>query len=85
MFNPKFVSATFSVIFSDLLFCLSGLEMKTLPAPKAVAKKLSEAVIRSIYLWNEKYASGYKKLSLGYDYMKTCKKVKEHTCTRVCF
>ena len=49
--------------------------MTKLPAPKAVAKKMSVAVLKSIYLWNEKYGCGYKKLDLGFDYMKTCKKV----------
>ncbi|KAH3785415.1 UV-stimulated scaffold protein A-like [Dreissena polymorpha] len=46
-----------------------------LPPPKQVAKVMKENVLRNFYLWFEKYGPAYKKLALGYDFMKTCKKV----------
>ncbi|XP_028902266.1 UV-stimulated scaffold protein A isoform X2 [Ornithorhynchus anatinus] len=46
-----------------------------LPPPKEVAKKLKREAIKSVQEWNEKYGEAYKKLSLGYHFLKHNKKV----------
>ncbi|XP_066478504.1 UV-stimulated scaffold protein A [Tiliqua scincoides] len=46
-----------------------------LPPPSEVAQKLKKAAIKSIQEWHEKYGEAYKKLSLGYYYLKQNKKV----------
>ncbi|KAK4818157.1 hypothetical protein QYF61_007305 [Mycteria americana] len=46
-----------------------------LPPPKEVAQKLRKAAIKSVQDWHEKYGEAYKKLSLGYHFLKQNKKV----------
>nr|XP_014429026.1 UV-stimulated scaffold protein A isoform X1 [Pelodiscus sinensis] len=46
-----------------------------LPPPKEVAQKLKKAAIKSVQKWHEKYGEAYKKLSLGYHFLKQNKKV----------
>ncbi|KAJ6651008.1 hypothetical protein lerEdw1_001193 [Lerista edwardsae] len=46
-----------------------------LPPPSEVAQKLKKAAIKSIQEWHEKYGEAYKKLSLGYHFLKQNKKV----------
>lgn len=46
-----------------------------LPPPKQAASKLKEEAVRYIQQWNDKFGEAYKKLSLGHQYLKTCKKV----------
>ncbi|XP_027692449.1 UV-stimulated scaffold protein A [Vombatus ursinus] len=46
-----------------------------LPPPKEVAQKLKKAALKSVTEWNEKYGDAYKKLSLGYHFLKHNKKV----------
>ncbi|NXN95354.1 UVSSA protein, partial [Rhinopomastus cyanomelas] len=46
-----------------------------LPPPKEVAQKLRKAAIQSVQDWHEKYGEAYKKLSLGYHFLKQNKKV----------
>ncbi|XP_072353640.1 UV-stimulated scaffold protein A [Scyliorhinus torazame] len=46
-----------------------------LPPPKEVAQKLKEMAIKCIEEWHEKYGEAYKKLSLGYHFLKQVKKV----------
>ena len=46
-----------------------------LPLPKPAAYQLKRDAIRAVHNWNEKFAGTYKKLSLGYNYLKNCKKV----------
>ncbi|XP_053160898.1 UV-stimulated scaffold protein A isoform X2 [Hemicordylus capensis] len=41
-----------------------------LPPPHEVAQKLKKAAIKSIQEWHEKYVDAYKKLSLGYHFLK---------------
>lgn len=48
---------------------------KPLPPPKSVAERLKTEVYRNMQLWFEKYGEAYKKLALGYEFLKTCKKV----------
>ena len=46
-----------------------------LPAPKLAASKLKIEACKCIQQWYQKFGDSYKKLSLGYDYLKSCKKV----------
>uniref|UniRef100_H3A7S2 UV-stimulated scaffold protein A n=1 Tax=Latimeria chalumnae TaxID=7897 RepID=H3A7S2_LATCH len=46
-----------------------------LPPPKQVAQKLKQMAIKSVQNWQEKYGEAYKKLSLGYHFLKQNKKV----------
>ena len=46
-----------------------------LPKPKATAKLLKEQAMRSIQNWHDKFSETYKKLALGYNYLKNCEKV----------
>uniref|UniRef100_A0A8C3SHV7 UV-stimulated scaffold protein A n=1 Tax=Chelydra serpentina TaxID=8475 RepID=A0A8C3SHV7_CHESE len=46
-----------------------------LPPPKEVAQKLKKTAIKSVQDWHEKYGEAYKKLSLGYHFLKQNKKV----------
>ncbi|XP_063780964.1 UV-stimulated scaffold protein A [Pseudophryne corroboree] len=46
-----------------------------LPPPKEVAKKLKILAIKTIQEWHEKYGEAYKKLSLGFHFLKQNKKV----------
>lgn len=46
-----------------------------LPPPKEVAQKLKQIAIKSVQEWQEKYGDAYKKLSLGYHFLKHIKKV----------
>ncbi|XP_066429108.1 UV-stimulated scaffold protein A isoform X3 [Eleutherodactylus coqui] len=46
-----------------------------LPPPQEVAQKLKHLAIKTIQEWHEKFGEGYKKLSLGYHFLKQNKKV----------
>lgn len=46
-----------------------------LPPPKEAAQKLKEMAIKTVQEWQDKYGDGYKKLSLGYHFLKQIKKV----------
>ncbi|XP_074848416.1 UV-stimulated scaffold protein A isoform X2 [Carettochelys insculpta] len=46
-----------------------------LPPPKEAAQKLKKAAIKSVQEWHEKYGEAYKKLALGYHFLKQNKKV----------
>ncbi|XP_049862769.1 UV-stimulated scaffold protein A-like [Schistocerca gregaria] len=48
---------------------------KPLPMPKTVAKDLKLFALRTIQQWNKEFGSGYKKLELGFSFLKNCKKV----------
>ncbi|XP_049807947.1 UV-stimulated scaffold protein A-like isoform X2 [Schistocerca nitens] len=48
---------------------------KPLPMPKTVAKDLKLFALRTIQQWNKEFGSGYKKLQLGFNFLKNCKKV----------
>ncbi|XP_069060130.1 UV-stimulated scaffold protein A isoform X2 [Pleurodeles waltl] len=49
-----------------------------LPPPREVAQKLKKMAIKSVQEWHEKYGEAYKKLSLGYHFLKQNKKVDFH-------
>ncbi|XP_061581929.1 UV-stimulated scaffold protein A-like [Cololabis saira] len=46
-----------------------------LPPPKEVAKKLKSLAIQTVKSWQTSYGSAYKKLALGYHFLKQVKKV----------
>ncbi|CAH1792451.1 unnamed protein product [Owenia fusiformis] len=46
-----------------------------LPKPKPVAKILHTKALETIQQWKDKYGEAYKKLTLGYHYLKQCRKV----------
>ncbi|XP_064007611.1 UV-stimulated scaffold protein A [Pogoniulus pusillus] len=62
--------------FQELLELTVGIDHEQpLPPPKEVAQKLRQAAIKSVQEWHEKYGEAYKKLSLGYHFLKQNKKV----------
>lgn len=48
-----------------------------LPPPKEVAKKLRSQAIQTVQTWQSTYGAAYKKLALGYHFLKQVKKVRE--------
>ncbi|XP_049742529.1 UV-stimulated scaffold protein A isoform X1 [Elephas maximus indicus] len=46
-----------------------------LPPPREVAQKLRRAAIQAVERWNEKYGEAYKKLALGYHFLRHNKQV----------
>ncbi|XP_068451079.1 UV-stimulated scaffold protein A isoform X2 [Clinocottus analis] len=46
-----------------------------LPPPKEVARKLRSLAIRTVQSWQTSYGAAYKKLALGYHFLKQVKKV----------
>ncbi|XP_064440196.1 UV-stimulated scaffold protein A isoform X5 [Mirounga angustirostris] len=46
-----------------------------LPPPREVAQRLRQAATRAIQGWNEKYGAAYKKLALGYHFLRHSKQV----------
>lgn len=46
-----------------------------LPPPKEVARKLRTLAIQTVQSWHATYGEAYKKLSLGYHFLKQIKKV----------
>jgi hypothetical protein len=48
---------------------------RPLPQPRSVAVNLKHMALHSIQEWNKEYGDGYKKLQLGYNFLKHCKKV----------
>ncbi|XP_009946367.1 PREDICTED: UV-stimulated scaffold protein A-like, partial [Leptosomus discolor] len=62
--------------FQEFLELTVGIDHdQPLPPPKEVAQKLRKAAIKSVQDWHEKYGEAYKKLSLGYNFLKQNKKV----------
>lgn len=52
-----------------------------LPPPKPAAKTLKEKAVQSIESWYQKYGPHYKKLDLGYSYLKRVKNVEFNAVT----
>ncbi|XP_070183848.1 UV-stimulated scaffold protein A-like isoform X2 [Littorina saxatilis] len=46
-----------------------------LPPPKGAAQKLKSDTLNAVQQWQEKFGEAYKKLALGYNYLKSCKHV----------
>ncbi|XP_048243016.1 UV-stimulated scaffold protein A-like [Haliotis rufescens] len=46
-----------------------------LPPPKPIAQTLKRETLKAIQQWQEKYGDAYKKLTLGYHYLRSCKMV----------
>lgn len=47
-----------------------------LPPPKEVARKLRSLAIQTVQSWQTSYGGAYKKLALGYHFLKQVKKVR---------
>ena len=47
-----------------------------LPPPKQVARKLRSLAIQTVQSWQASYGTAYKKLALGYHFLKQVKKVR---------
>lgn len=47
-----------------------------LPPPKEVARKLRSLAIQAVQSWQASYGTAYKKLALGYHFLKQVKKVR---------
>ncbi|XP_065517122.1 UV-stimulated scaffold protein A [Lathamus discolor] len=62
--------------FQDFLELTVGIDHEQpLPPPREVAQKLRKETIKSVQEWHEKYGEAYKKLALGYHFLKQNKKV----------
>ncbi|KAI4585969.1 hypothetical protein MJG53_020594 [Ovis ammon polii x Ovis aries] len=48
---------------------------RPLPPPREVAQRLRQAATRAVHGWNEKYGAAYKKLALGFHFLKHSKQV----------
>ncbi|XP_036903122.1 UV-stimulated scaffold protein A isoform X2 [Sturnira hondurensis] len=48
---------------------------KPLPPPREVAQRLKQAVALAVQSWNEKFGAAYKKLALGYHFLKHSQQV----------
>lgn len=48
-----------------------------LPPPREAAQRLKQAAMQAVEGWNEKFGEAYKKLALGYHFLKHIKKVSE--------
>ncbi|CAF1031317.1 unnamed protein product [Brachionus calyciflorus] len=46
-----------------------------LPPPKKAAIELKKLAAKTIKVWNEKFGNEYKRLELGFNYLKNCKKI----------
>lgn len=46
-----------------------------LPPPREAAQRLRQAAMQAVEGWNEKFGEAYKKLALGYHFLKHTKKV----------
>lgn len=56
---------------------------KPLPPPRPTALNLKRLSLKSVQEWNDLYGKGYKKLALGYNYLRQCKKVDFNALTIV--
>ncbi|XP_005103141.1 UV-stimulated scaffold protein A [Aplysia californica] len=60
----------------DFLALTAETEVKQpLPPPKSVAKKLKTDTLHAVQRWYDKFGQGYRKLVIGYDYLKNCKNI----------
>ena len=50
-----------------------------LPPPAKKAAILKKLAAKTIKTWHEKFSDIYKLLDLGYNYLKNCKKVRNHS------
>lgn len=48
-----------------------------LPPPKPAAQDLKNRAVETVQKWYDKFAEGYRKLALGYNFLKKCRKVKK--------
>lgn len=62
--------------FQEFLELTLGTDLEQpLPPPREAAQRLRQAALRAVEGWNEKFGEAYKKLALGYHFLKHTKKV----------
>lgn len=72
---------TFAHAHSCFLSFLTEIDYELpLPPPKPAAKQLKEKTVEFIQQWQDKFGEAYKKLSLGYHFLKNCKKASLQSC-----
>lgn len=63
--------------FADFLELAAGTNFDVpLPGPKSAADELVKATMKCVHNWHQKYGSAYKKLALGYNFLKGTKKMQ---------
>lgn len=71
--------------FQEFLELAVGTEHRQpLPPPAEVAQKLRKAALHCVQDWHDKYGEAYKKLALGYHYLRQNKKVTRRLRLWVC-
>ena len=58
-----------------LELCVETNDEKKLPPPKSASKVLKSTALSNIESWHQKFGKHYKKLEIGYDYLKRVKHV----------
>ena len=62
--------------FHSLLeLCVETNDERKLPPPKSAAKVLKSTALSNIENWNQKFGKHYKKLEIGYDFLKRVKRI----------
>ena len=62
--------------FHSLLeLCVETNDKRKLPPPKSAAKTLKSTALSKIENWNQKFGKHYKKLEIGYDFLKRVKRI----------
>ena len=64
--------------FQKFTRLVTGIDSKDpLPLPKMVASKLKEKSLLGIRQWHDKFGTGYPRLKISYNYLKSNKKVRD--------
>ncbi|XP_023556073.1 UV-stimulated scaffold protein A isoform X2 [Octodon degus] len=62
--------------FQEFLELTLGMDLEQpLPPPKEAAQRLKQAAMRAVEGWNQRFGEAYKKLALGYHFLRYTKKV----------
>lgn len=70
--------------FTNFLELTTGINFDIpLPEPNAAAKELMKKSVKCVHAWHGKYGPAYKKLVLGYNYLKSSKKIQLVTADEV--
>lgn len=63
--------------FDEFLELAAGTNFDTpLPEPKSVAQDLMKTTVKCVYNWHSKFGTAYKRLSLGYNFLRGTKKIR---------
>lgn len=73
----KLISVAVALLPSSIkLYLTLGIDDdEPLPPPKKAADSLKNAAFQALKKWHEAYSSGYRKLELAYNYLRTCHQV----------